>query len=170
MTATRLKVLSYAALVFVVDQATKAIARAWLPRERPIPIIGDLVRLTYVENPGIAFGIRVGGGPLFTALIALVSMMLLVYMLRSRSAGTTEQVALAITFGGALGNLTDRLLFGKVVDFIDVDFPDFLMSRWPVFNVADAAVTIGILVLIALVLFDSSSHSPRKRTAEGPAV
>lgn len=169
MTTARLKVLRYAALVFVADQATKLLARAFLSRERSVQIIGDLVRLTYVENPGIAFGIRVGGGPLFTALIALASMVVLIYLLRSRAEGTTEQVALAITFGGALGNLTDRVLFGKVVDFVDVDFPDFLMSRWPVFNLADAAVTIGIIVLIALVLLDSSRAS-RPRGLDRPTA
>lgn len=156
--SARIRVLRYTALVLLADQATKVLARFLLPRDRSVEIFGNLVRLTYVENPGIAFGIRVGSGPIFTALIAVASIAVLVLLLQNRPASKTEQVALAITLGGALGNLTDRVLFGRVVDFMDVDFPDFVMSRWPVFNVADAAVTVGILVLIALIIIAPQSE------------
>ncbi len=158
--SARLKLLRYTALVLVADQVTKLLARLLLPHDRSLQILGDLVRLTYVENPGIAFGIRVGHGPVFTALIAVASIAVLVLLLQNRTASKTEQVALAITLGGALGNLTDRILFGRVVDFVDVDFPDFVMSRWPVFNVADAAVTVGILVLIVLIIIAPHSQQP----------
>jgi signal peptidase II len=161
----RVKVLRYAALVLVADQLTKVLARHLLPRDHSVPLVGDLVRLTYVENPGIAFGIRVGHGPVFTVLIAVASIVVLVYLLRAHAVSNIERVALAITFGGALGNLTDRVLFGRVVDFVDVDFPDFLMARWPVFNVADAAVTIGVIVLILMILL-SSERGGHRQTSE----
>jgi len=165
MENARLKALRFAALVFLADQVTKVLARHLLPRDRSVQVLGDLARLTYVENPGIAFGIRVGHGPFFTALIAVASIAVLIYLLRGRTAGKSEQVALAITLGGALGNLTDRILFGRVVDFVDIDFPDFIMSRWPVFNVADAAVTIGIIVLILLILISPHAGQPSTPTA-----
>ncbi len=169
MTIARWKVLSVAVCVLVADQATKVLARHLLPRDSSVEVIGDLVRLTYVENPGIAFGIKVGGGPLFTVLIACASIALLIYLLRNRTGSAIEQVALAITLGGAVGNLTDRVLFGKVIDFVDVDFPDFLLTRWPVFNVADTAVSIGIIVLIALVLFTPTAGPGRQRDNEQAA-
>jgi signal peptidase II len=128
------------------------------------PLLGDLLRLTYIENPGMAFGIDVGGKLFFSLFSLVASIGILYYLFRSRMERLGFRIALAMVLGGAAGNLIDRMFYGvifhdapffygRVVDFIDVDFLDvtlfgYHLSRWPVFNIADASVTIGVLLLI----------------------
>lgn len=128
------------------------------------PIIGDLVRLTYIENPGMAFGIDLGGKLFFSIFTLVASVGILLYLIRLKNERFLYRLALAIILGGACGNLVDRifygaifdeapLFYGKVIDFIDVDFFNvnlfgYQLSRWPVFNIADASVTVGVLMLL----------------------
>ena len=128
------------------------------------PIWGDLVRLTYIENPGIAFGIDIGGKLFFSIFSIIASVGILMYLLKARNENFSFRLALAMILGGAVGNLIDRvfygilfgdapLFYGKVVDFIDADFFNinifsYHLSRWPVFNVADASVTCGVILLL----------------------
>lgn len=127
-------------------------------------ILGDFLRLTYIENPGMAFGIDLGGKLFFSLFSILLSIGILYYLFRARKEIFGFRISLALILGGAIGNLIDRtfygvffdeapLFYGKVVDFFDVDFFNvnilgYSLSRWPVFNVADAAVTIGIILLL----------------------
>lgn len=129
-----------------------------------VQVIGDFFRLTYIENPGMAFGIDVGGKLFFSLFSIALSAGIFYYLYRAREDNLGFRVALALILGGAIGNLIDRtfygvlfadapLFYGKVVDFFDVDFFNihlfgYSLSRWPVFNVADAAVTVGILLLL----------------------
>jgi signal peptidase II len=131
-----------------------------------IPIFGDFFRFTFVENPGMAFGYDPGSKfkliiSVFS-LVASIGLIFYLYIIRDKS--WSLKIAIALILGGAVGNLIDRtfyglffdyspLFYGKVVDFFDVDFFDFTLfgrsyDRWPVFNIADAAVTIGVLVLL----------------------
>lgn len=151
MTARDLRLLSVSVGVAFLDQLTKVSARAFLRGRDPVNVLGDYVRLTYLENPGMAFGIRVGGPAFFTVFASLASLVVLIYLFRLRSERSGVRVALALVFGGAVGNLIDRLLYGQVVDFIEFGVGEF---RWPVFNVADSAVTIGMILLMVLVLTD----------------
>jgi signal peptidase II len=128
------------------------------------PVIGDFLRLTYIENPGMAFGIDIGGRLFFSIFSILASIGIFYYLYRARHERFAFRLSLALILGGAVGNLIDRvfygilfdegpLFYGKVVDFIDVDFFNidvlgFHLSRWPVFNIADASVTIGVLILL----------------------
>jgi signal peptidase II len=128
------------------------------------PILGDLLRLTYIENPGMAFGIDVGGKLFFSVFSVVASVGILMYLYRVRRDSLAFRISLAMILGGAVGNLIDRafygilfngdpLFYGKVVDFFDLDFFDisilgYSLSRWPVFNVADASVTIGVVLLL----------------------
>ncbi len=137
--------------VVFLDQFTKFLARLLLQGRNPVDVVGSYVRLTYLENPGMAFGIRIGGPAFFTVFATLASLVVLVYLLRLRADKTGARLALALIFGGAIGNLIDRILYGQVVDFIEVGVRNF---RWPVFNVADSAVTIGMVLLIAAVLLE----------------
>ena len=130
------------------------------------PILGNFFRLTYIENPGMAFGIDVGGKLFFSLFSILLSAGIVYYLYRARNENFGFRISLALILGGAIGNLIDRtfygvifneapLFYGKVVDFFDVDFFDvnifgYSLSRWPVFNVADAAVTIGIILLLVV--------------------
>jgi len=155
-------------LVFVLDQITKQIAVSHLAALEKYQVWGDLVQFTLVFNEGGAFSTRLGA-PLFYAMASLVVMALVLGFLY-HEAGRNKLLDLALSFvvGGALGNLIDRLRFGSVIDFIDVDFPDIHLApgkflfwnfpgyeliRWPVFNLADSAVDVGMVLIIAVLLF-----------------
>lgn len=136
------------------------------------PIVGELFKLTYVENPGMAFGIDVGGKLFFSIVSLVASFAILLYLYRVRSERLGFRISLAMVLGGAVGNLIDRALYGllfdgsslfsgKVVDFFDLDFFDvnilgYHLSRWPVFNIADLSVTLGVLLL--LVFYRHAAH------------
>lgn len=129
-----------------------------------IPVFGDFFRLTYIENPGMAFGFDPGGKLFFSLFSIALSIGILYYLYHARNDRWGMKVALALILGGAIGNMIDRtfysvifedgpLFHGKVVDFFDVDFFNieifgYALTRWPVFNVADAAVTTGIVMLL----------------------
>ncbi len=121
-----------------------------------IEVLGDVVRWTFVENPGMAFGISFGAGKIFLSLFSVLASILLVwYLARLETPSFGAKLALALIFAGATGNLIDRVFYGvfyfygKVVDFIDVDMPDFILfgreyTRFWVFNVADSCVSVGM--------------------------
>lgn len=138
--------------LLVADFATKRLAEGSLQLHRPTEIMGNVIRFTLAYNPGAAFGIHVGPASryLFIAL-GIVALAALFWMYRSTPAGQKIQItALALISGGALGNLLDRLRGpAGVVDFIDVGVGG---TRFWTFNVADAAITIGA-ILLALSLW-----------------
>ncbi|HEX7077419.1 MAG TPA: signal peptidase II [Candidatus Eisenbacteria bacterium] len=133
-----------AALVVVLDQFTKAIASARLLLGDPVTLLGDLVRFTLVHNTGAAFGLFPGSRLPFIA-ISIVAIGVVVYLFfRETYRSALNRVLLGCILGGAIGNLIDRIRLGWVVDFIDMGLG---RTRWPVFNVADSAVTLGVLLL-----------------------
>jgi signal peptidase II len=135
--------LAIAGLVLALDLWTKRWATHTLAGAPPIRVIGDLVRFTYVRNSGVAFGLGAGlPFPYYLFSIAAV-VAILVLFARGRVHGTGRRLALALILGGALGNLVDRLSTGLVVDFIDIGWGRW---HWPVFNVADSAVSIGVVM------------------------
>ncbi len=138
-------VLVSAAIVLGLDLITKWTASVTLESGRSIPILGDVFRFTLVHNSGAAFGLFPGRGNAFVffSAAAIGLILLLVWRLPARS--RIELIALGAILGGALGNLQDRLRVGFVIDFIDVGLGHL---RWPVFNVADAAVTLGVVLLL----------------------
>ena len=131
-----------------------------------INVIGDFFRITFVENPGMAFGIDPGlDWKLWISIFSLAaSIALIIYIYIARNQPMIFRISLAFILGGAVGNLIDRvfygvfynyapLFYGKVVDFFDFDFFNISVlgksyDRWPVFNIADSAVTVGVLMLI----------------------
>jgi len=133
-----------AVLVIGFDQGTKAIASARLYLSDPVPVLGDVVRLTLVHNTGAAFGMFPGSRLPFIA-ISLLAIAVVVYLYtREAYRGVPQRLLLGCILGGAIGNLADRVRLGWVVDFIDVGIG---ATRWPVFNVADSAVTVGVILL-----------------------
>ncbi len=128
------------------------------------PIFGDFLRLTYIENPGMAFGIDIGGKLFFSIFSIIASIGIIFYLYKVRNESLAFRVSLAMILGGAVGNLIDRvfygffyneapLFYGKVVDFLDADFFNmnlfgYHLNRWPVFNFADASVTCGVILLL----------------------
>src|ERR1700736_6639280 len=139
--------------VIIVDHVTKtAVATLFLPGESRI-VIPHVLYLTYVQNYHGAFGLFGTHPLLLTASAALV---LVGFYLWYRKEGATPfvHVAFALIFGGAVGNIIDRLRFGYVHDFID-------LRVWPVFNVADSAITVGVLLLLVQML----AHERRQPAA-----
>jgi signal peptidase II len=169
------RVLLLSCLIIFFDQVSKLVVKGisipWLGISidgmrygESRTILGDFFRLTYIENPGMAFGIDIGGKLFFSIFSVLASAAILLYLYRAREESLGLRIALAMILGGAVGNLIDRvfygvifgdapLFYGKVVDFLDVDFFNinilgYPLSRWPVFNLADAAVTMGVFLLL----------------------
>jgi len=139
-------------MALLLDQLTKWAVRLKMNIGDSISILGETVRITFIENPGIAFGIRVGNTLVFTILSILASLGVLIYLLTHRHEKPGVQYGLALILGGACGNLIDRLAMGRVADFIDIGIRDL---RWPIFNIADSAVVIGmVLLLVTIFLSD----------------
>lgn len=151
--ASKLAVLVGVTLAVVaVDLATKLVVEGSLRLHQEIPLVGDYVRLTYIYNPGAAFGIGLGRHSrlLFLALsaLALAALGAMAWVTPPHERG--RLAAIALICGGALGNLVDRLRSDAgVVDFLDIGVGEL---RWPVFNLADVAVTTGA-VFLALSLW-----------------
>lgn len=150
--------------ILALDQMTKWWIRWTLVPGQSIPVIGDVVRITYVQNSGIAFGLRVGHGILFTLLSIFAFLLIAWYGKTHWNESAWFKTGIMWILGGAVGNLVDRILFGKVVDFIDVGIWVHMKPyRWPVFNVADSAVVIGMgMLLVWMMREDPSRRSSEK--------
>ena len=155
--------LIIAAFVVVLDQISKLWVRSHLELYETIPLVGCL-SLTSVRNTGSAFGLFANQAFLLilVAIVGLVTILLFYrYLSKSNILGVS---ALGFIFGGAVGNLIDRLRFGYVIDFVDVRlWRDF---HWPAFNVADSAITVGSIVLAVFIFLtfrkgDGSSSGAR---------
>lgn len=131
-------------IIIAIDQYTKSIVRqnlalgeSWVP----VDWLAPYARVLHWYNTGVAFGLFQGGGIIFILLPLVIVIGMLVYFPRIPDDDWTLRLALSLQLGGALGNLIDRITIGHVTDFISV-------GRFPVFNVADSAITIGVIVLI----------------------
>jgi signal peptidase II len=141
VTTGRVLFVIVALAVFVLDRITKSIVAAQIAYGTEVPVIGHVVGLTNIRNSGAAFGVAPGGTSIFTLASVAVAIGLVVYVARNRGTRWNDAV-LGLILGGTLGNGFDRIVYGTVTDFINFHF-------WPVFNVADSAVTIGVVLLIA---------------------
>ena len=149
----RLQGLGLAAAIFVVDQAVKAIVAGPLALKERVQIeLLPFFNLTWAENKGVSMGMLTADDDtsrwLLVAMTAIIAALVLVWMWRERARG--DIAALGMILGGALGNIVDRVRFGYVVDYADLHFGDF--RPFLIFNIADAAITIGVLLLLARVL------------------
>ena len=156
MTPTRRKYVLFsvfAVLSLVLDQWTKVLARDVLrPRGpfNPKVVVQGFFDLRYAENPGVAFSMLqdLPGGRLLLTALALVALVVVIAYLRKTPAEATRvHIALGLVGGGAIGNLIDRVMYGKVTDFIVWKKG---IHEWPAFNVADAALCVGV----GLILLD----------------
>jgi signal peptidase II len=156
--------LALAGGVLALDQWTKHLASALLAGRPPVRLLDDIVQLTYALNSGVAFSL--GAGTRFPFFIFSIAAAVAILWLLARGSvrRLAQQIALALVLGGALGNLVDRITTGLVVDFIEIGFGRF---RWPVFNVADSAVTVGVVLFI---LAGSSSSSTAVDAPQGSAA
>jgi signal peptidase II len=148
------RVLLLAGAVVALDQATKAVALDHLVHGVPVRVVDRLIDLTLVMNPGLAFGLLGGVPSPWRWVVALLSIVALLVLARVAlrvlpASGWPGHLAIGLIFGGAVGNLIDRARWGAVVDFIDVHWRGY---HWPAFNVADSAITVGVVVLALRLL------------------
>jgi signal peptidase II len=140
--------------VLVLDQITKLLVDKSMTIHQSVEIIPNFAHFTYLRNTGAAFGFLAGSHStlriVFFGLISVVAIGCIVYLLRSiRPQQKTLLVSLSLILGGAVGNLIDRLRLGEVIDFIDLHW---YHAHWPAFNVADSAISIGVVVLFVQML------------------
>ena len=158
-----------AAALYIADQTSKAWAVRRLRGGEVVKVFEGVLQFGYAENPGIAFGRLQEGGEfgrwMLATLAALAVVGLLAYFLRTRRTDDRLLGALALLLAGVAGNLTDRVRFGYVVDFIEVFIGSY---QWPSFNVADAAICTGA-ALLALDLILEGRREGREAKARGGA-
>jgi len=136
--------------VLALDQWTKSYIDSVMSLHDSIPIIQGFFNITYIRNPGAAFGFLAGASPafrsiFFLAVTAVAICLILYFIMKSSREGILLTTSLSLILSGAVGNLIDRVRFGEVIDFLDVYLGSY---HWPAFNVADAAITIGAVLLI----------------------
>lgn len=135
-----------ALLLAAADQISKQFIFVRLPLGESIPLLPNFFHLTTVHNTGIAFGLFRNDPHLLTLLIGVCVLLLLVFSRRMMQESRLEQLAYGFILGGAVGNLIDRVRFGWVIDFLD-------FRIWPVFNLADSGITIGVILFAWKILF-----------------
>jgi len=191
-----LVVLYISLIIVILDQLTKFLVKGGtipllnlhvqgMDYGSSINVFGDFFKITFVENPGLAFGIDVNEtSKLFLSLFSLAaSIGILYYIYKSKEQKLIVRIALAFILGGAVGNLIDRMFYGvfygyapvfygKVVDFFNADFFDFTIfgrtyDRFPIFNIADSSVTVGVILLI---LFHKSVEEKKEISVEANSV
>lgn len=180
-----------ALLLIIADQVTKIAVKGfslfgWEHQGMYLgeshPLIGEAVRLTFVENPGMAFGISFGAGKILLTLATIAVAVFLAWYLRHLGRShPVVRLSVTLVFAGAVGNLIDRmfygvfygesaLFYGRVVDFIQVDIPDVdwfghTYTHFPVFNIADSCVSVGIVLLLFVNKYMPTPSSFRTRPA-----
>ena len=154
-------------VVVLTDVITKAIAvYSLVPQRIPHELFGDTVRFTLVYNPGAAFGLHLGAYSRWIFMVLTVGALFILGRLyrATRDGDLVRTLAISLVCAGAIGNLIDRIRSAQgVVDFIDVGVGD---ARWPTFNVADMAVSIGAF-LLAWVLWGEDTTNEREAVVEG---
>lgn len=149
-------------IVLLADIFTKRVAVSALTDGKSIPIIKDVFHLTYVENRGIAFGAFSGGRIFFIIVSVAMVAALFAYLYKTPEEKRTvwQKLSLSLTIGGAAGNFMDRVFLGYVIDFFD-----FRLINFPVFNVADIAVCVGVgLLMVHMIFFDDILNDSEKNS------
>jgi signal peptidase II len=156
-----LKYLTITGLVIVLDQVSKGWMVSWLSLYETVAIM-PYFNLTMAHNHGAAFSFLAQAGGwqrwFFIGLAATISVVLLVWLAKLKPAAKLEAISLSLILGGAIGNVMDRIMYGYVIDFLDVYVGT---SHWPAFNIADSAICIGAVLLI----LDSFKSEDKSQTA-----
>ena len=154
----RYKLLIFvAAIVIILDQLTKAVITNYFILHESIEVTRGLFNITYIRNPGAAFGIFRGVSETFRTIfltgISFAATIIIFFVYRNTK-GAASRIAFSLIAGGAVGNLIDRIRFGAVIDFLD-----FYIGRyhWPAFNVADSAITAGVFIAVLFLHRDKGA-------------
>ncbi len=153
--------------LIVIDQYTKFMVTLHIPLSYSINIVEGFFNLTHVRNSGVAFGIFSEQNSelkpyllIFVSIIAIIAILVIFHQTERQK--RLVQGGLVLVFSGAIGNLIDRVLHKEVIDFIDIFFNN---RHWPAFNVADACITIGVMLLAADLLVSGKSYNSPDSTA-----
>ncbi|MGV8122969.1 MAG: signal peptidase II [Candidatus Xenobiia bacterium LiM19] len=141
--------------IIVVDLLVKQWIIATFPVGRPTPLIGTVLFITHVHNTGGAFGLFSNLRPLFIIMGIIVPVLILIFYRKLFEKGEIWIIAAALITGGAIGNEIDRVMYGYVIDFLDVRF-------WPIFNVADIGISAGIVLLFIALLTEKQETETQK--------
>lgn len=134
-------IFSTALFVIILDQLTKFLIKQNFELNQSFPIIKNILHFNYITNTGSAFGLFKGYNLFFVFFSIIVIIVIYMYLNRIKNNEKLMQFSIGLLLGGTIGNLIDRTLYGYVIDFIDFRF-------WPVFNIADSAVTISVIFLV----------------------
>ena len=151
-------------IVIILDQVSKYVVRSSIEPGQIIKLSPKLIWLTSIQNTGAAFSFSFGDPLINRILFIIISFIAVTFIiyLSIKSKNRLEILSFALILGGALGNLIDRIFIGSVTDFIWCDFPDIIMTRWPVFNIADSSIVIAIILMIASTLFQKERHKEKE--------
>lgn len=149
-----------ASAVLLIDQVSKYLVMSKLYFAQSIPVISNILSLTKIFNTGAAFSILENNTAFLAVFSILASLVIVIYILKKTHLHILYIFSWGLILGGTLGNLTDRVLYGFVIDFIKLDFINF-----PVFNISDIAINIGAFIIIAcsvVKIFKGTSHEQAK--------
>ena len=160
---TRLRWVWLSLAVVFLDRASKAWIETQTSESWRHEVIRNFVYLVHSRNPGIAFSLFANSNSPVLRMLLIVGALVIIgviawLLIASKNLGTLNAAGLALLLGGATGNLTDRILHGAVTDFLEVFLGTY---RWPAFNVADSAITVGAILLIFDVLFSRQHRTPQ---------
>ncbi len=153
--------LLLSAVLAFVDQLLKIETRNWLKSAGEIPLIGEALKLTYLENRGMAFGMMQGQKWLLVWVTAFVLLILIAAIMMGKIRKPATLFTTAVIIGGGVGNLIDRVYRGYVIDYINVSLIDF-----PIFNFADICVTCGTIVLLILLVIEMVEEEKAGKAAK----
>lgn len=154
-----------AIIVFTLDQISKFLVREYLPLHHSIEVIKGFFNIVHFQNPGIIFGILSQSTTTFThyllITVPLLAIILLIFFIHSlKDDDNFLLVAVSLILGGATGNLVDRVIYKKVIDFLDFYWNTY---HWPAFNLADTVISIGIILFVIHILVDGNHPLIRKK-------
>lgn len=170
-----MRVIYFSVFIIIIDQISKFLVKGinipflgisinGMRQGSSVSIIDNFFRLTYIENPGMAFGMEIGSKPIRSIFTIFASILIIYFIYKNRKEIFYLRFSLALILGGAIGNLfdrifhgviygTDKLLSGNVVDFFQINIPDIkifgkVFYSWPIFNIADIAITAGFVMIL----------------------
>ncbi len=156
-------VFAAALAIIVADQLVKRVITHVMEIGESVDFLGTVVRFTRTANTGAAFGVLKGRGLWFIVISAAASVAIVAFSREIAKRRKWEQTAFGLILGGAVGNLIDRIRLGSVIDFIDIGVNQL---RWPAFNVADSAITIGVTILAWSLIFLAPPTAPSPARSE----
>ena len=179
------KLSLFSVIILIADQITKQLALRYLNTFGKVNVLGEFLQFTLVFNEGGAFSTRLGSSTFYTIASILVLIFVVTFLYRDAGKNRLLDYSLASVIGGAIGNLIDRFRFGSVIDWIDVDFfdihlnsgkvlffdfPGYHLTRWPVFNIADSAVSVGMVMIAIVLVIESRRRKHESENIDSPVT